>query len=73
MNTTTTQFIFDNGEFFAAHTSNGGVRVGVNNFAAFEVPPGHALYAQMVMLDNADAIESFIDSQIESGSISFFA
>jgi hypothetical protein len=64
----TTQFLFDNGEYFAAHTSDGGARVGMNGVVAFEVPAGHALHADILALTEATA-EAFIDAQIEAGRI----
>ena len=65
----TTNFNFDNGEYFAAHTDNGGFRVGMNGVVAVEVPSSHALYAEMANLSNAQAIENFIDACVESGHI----
>lgn len=64
----TTEFLFDNGEYFAAHTSNGGVRVGMNSIVALEVPADHELYAEMIALTEDNA-EAFIDAQIEAGRI----
>jgi hypothetical protein len=65
----TTQFLFDDGEYFAAHTDNGGIRVGMNAVVAIEFPAGHELHAEAATLDNAESIEAFIDAQIEAGRI----
>jgi len=65
----TTEFNFDNGEYFAAHTDNGGFRIGMNGVAAIEVPASHPLYADMANLSSAQAIENFIDACVESGHI----
>lgn len=62
------EFIFDNGEYFAAHTADGGARVGMNGVVALQVPAGHALHSEIVAL-TADAAEAFIDAQIEAGRI----
>lgn len=64
----TTEFKFDNGEFFAAHTNNGGYRIGMNGVCAIEYPAGHADRAavEAITLDN---VEAFIDSQVEVGNI----
>lgn len=64
----TTEFLFDNGEYFAAHTADGGARVGMNGVVALQVPADHALYAEMIALTESN-VEAFIDSRIESGHI----
>lgn len=63
-----TDFIFDNGEYFAAHLDNGGARVGMNGYIALDVPAGHALHADVLAL-TPDTAEAFIDAQIEAGRI----
>lgn len=63
-----TEFIFDNGEFFAAHLDNGGARVGMNGAVALDVPAGHGLHAEVLAL-TPDTAEAFIDAQIEAGRI----
>lgn len=65
----TTSFLFDDGEYFAAHTDNGGVRVGMNAVLAIEFPANHELYAEAITLDNAAAIEAFIDARFEDGRL----
>jgi hypothetical protein len=65
----TTKFLFDDGEYFAAHTDSGGIRVGMNAVIAIEFPAGHELYSEAATLDSAAAIEAFIDAQIEAGRI----
>lgn len=66
----TTEFKFDNGVHFAAHTSNGGFRVGMNGLCAVEFPAGHAerAEAEAVTLRN---VEDFIDAQVAKGNIRF--
>lgn len=64
----TTQFLFDDGEYFAAVTTT-GVRVGMNGVVAIEFPAGCELFEEAMNLDNAAAIEAFIDAQIEAGRI----
>lgn len=66
----TTEFHFDNGTFFAAHTSNGGFRVGMNDVCAIEFPAGHAVRAEAEAL-TLDTVEAFIDSQVDAGNIAF--
>lgn len=62
------KFIFDNGEYFAAHTADGGARVGMNGVVALQVPAGHDLHSEIVTLTD-DTAEAFIDAQIEAGRI----
>jgi hypothetical protein len=69
-NAHTTQFIFDNGEFFVAHLDNGGARVGMNDVLALDVLADHALYAEILSLNESN-VEDFIDSQVEAGRIVF--
>jgi len=64
----TTTFNFDNGTFFAARTSTGGIRVGMNNLCAIEFPPGHTLRAEANAL-TPETVEAFLDAQIEAGNI----
>lgn len=68
MDSKITQFIFDDGEYFAAHTENGGARVGLKGFIALQVPAGHALREEIVSL-TPQTVEAFIDRQIEAGVI----
>ena len=63
-----TDFIFDDGEFFAAHTDDGGARVGMNGITSLQVPADHALRAEILAL-TLDTVEAFIDAQIEAGRI----
>ncbi|MFC5550170.1 hypothetical protein [Massilia aerilata] len=64
----TLNFNFDTGTFFAAHTTTGGIRVGMNGICAIEFPPGHAMFEEANTLTPA-TVEAFIDGQIESGCI----
>jgi hypothetical protein len=64
----TVKFNFDTGTFFAAHTSNGGIRVGMNGLCAIEFPQGHAMFALADALTPA-TVEAFIDAQVEAGRI----
>jgi len=64
----TLNFKFNTGEFFAAYTSNGGFRVGMNGVAAIEFPVGHAGFAEAEALTPA-TVETFIDAQVEAGRI----
>jgi hypothetical protein len=64
----TLKFNFDTGEFFAAHTSTGGFRVGMNGLCAVEFPAGHAMLAEAEALTPA-TVEAFIDAQVEAGRI----
>jgi hypothetical protein len=66
--THTLNFNFDTGTFFAAHTSNGGIRVGMNGLCAIEFPPGHPMFAQADAL-TPDTVEAFIGAQVEAGRI----
>ncbi|KAA0178793.1 hypothetical protein FX016_22945 [Cupriavidus gilardii] len=61
-------FLFDNGEFFAAHLDDGGARVGMNGVVALDVPAGHELHSEILALTPA-TVESFIDQQIGAGRI----
>lgn len=63
-----TSFIFDSGEYYAAHLNNGSVRVGMNSYCHLEVPSSHPLYSEAVGL-TLETVESFIDAQIEAGRI----
>lgn len=65
-----TTFKFNDGEFFAAYTDSGAIRVGMNGLCAIEFPEGHAqrAEAEALTLDNVDA---FIVGQVEKGNISF--
>lgn len=63
-----TEFKFDNGTYFAAHTDNGGFRVGMNHVVSIEFPSGHALRAAAEAL-TLDTVEAFIDAQVENGNI----
>jgi hypothetical protein len=64
----TLQFNFDNGTFFAARTTTGGIRVGMNNLCAIEFPPGHAMFAEADSL-TLETVGAFIDAQVEAGRI----
>lgn len=64
----TLNFNFDNGTFFAARTTTGGIRVGMNSLCAIEFPKGHAMYAEADAL-TLDTVEAFIDAQVEAGRI----
>lgn len=64
----TTTFNFDTGTFFAAHTTTGGIRIGMNGLCAIEYPPGHAMFAEADAL-TLDTVEAFIDAQVEAGRI----
>lgn len=66
----TTEFKFDNGVYFAAHTNNGGYRVGMNGMCAIEFPADHPqrAEAESVTLRN---VEDFIDAQVAKGNIRF--
>lgn len=64
----TLNFKFDTGEFFAAYTSTGGFRVGINGVVAIEFPAGHAGFAEAEAL-TPDTVEAFIDAQVEAGRI----
>lgn len=67
-NSHTTNFKFDNGTFFAGHTTTGGIRVGMNSLCSIEFPPGHEMYAKADAL-TLDTVEAFIDAQVEAGRI----
>lgn len=41
---TTTEFLFDDGDYFTALTDMPGVRVGIVGGTCFDVPRGHAYY-----------------------------
>lgn len=64
----TLNFNFDNGTFFAAHTTTGGIRVGMNDLCAIEFPPKHAMFAEADAL-TLDTVEAFIDAQVEAGRL----
>jgi hypothetical protein len=64
----TLNFNFDTGTFFAAHTTTGGIRVGMNSVCAIEFPPGHASFAEADSL-TPETVEAFIDAQVEAGRI----
>lgn len=64
----TLNFNFDNGTFFAARTTTGGIRVGMNSLCSIEYPPGHPMFAQADAL-TLDTVEAFIDAQVEAGAI----
>lgn len=66
----TLEFKFDNGTYFAAHTSNGGFRIGMNGVCAIEFPNGHADRAEVEAL-TVETVEAFIDGQVEKGNIVF--
>lgn len=63
-----TGFIFDNGEYFAAHLENGGVRVGMNGLVALDLPAGHRLYDEAATL-TAEHADDFITRRVEDGMI----
>lgn len=63
-----TEFIFNTGEYFAAHLDNGGARVGMNGYIALDVPASHSLHADVLALTPSTA-EAFIDAQVEAGRI----
>jgi hypothetical protein len=64
----TLNFNFDNGTFFAAHTTTGGIRVGMNDLCAIEFPPEHAMFAEADAL-TLDTVEAFIEAQVEAGRL----
>jgi len=64
----TTGFIFDNGEYFAAHLDNGGVRVGMNGYIALDLPANHPLYAEAAAL-TVEQADDFITRRVEDGTI----
>lgn len=70
MRSHTTVFHFDNGTFFAAHTDNGGFRVGMNDLCAIEFPVGHPDRVVAEALTE-ETIEVFIDLQVDLGRIRF--
>ena len=67
-NSHTTSFKFDNGTFFAAQTTTGGIRVGMNGLCSIEFPQGHEMFAEADAL-TIDTVEAFIDAQVEAGRI----
>jgi len=58
----TTEFIFDNGTFFVAHTNSGCVRVGMNGGSSFDLCVDNSLYSCALFADNAELAESVFDS-----------
>jgi hypothetical protein len=64
----TLNFNFDDGTYFAAHTTTGGIRVGMNNLCAVEFPPGHSMFEEADAL-TLDTVEAFIDALVEAGRI----
>lgn len=64
----TLTFNFDTGVFFAARTTSGGIRVGMNGVCSIEFPCGHEMFAEAAAL-TPDTVEAFIDVQIETGRI----
>jgi hypothetical protein len=64
----TTTFNFDTGSYFAAQTTTGAIRVGMNGICAIEFPPGHAMFTQADEL-TPETVEAFIDAQVEAGRI----
>lgn len=64
----TLNFNFDTGTFFAARTTTGGIRVGMNGICSIEFPPGHAMFAEADAL-TPETVEAFIDAQVEAGRI----
>lgn len=61
-----TTFIFDDGEFFCAHTDMPGVRVGMNNINAFNIPRGHAFYDRAVEADTRTLVEALFDELMDA-------
>lgn len=64
----TLNFNFDNGTYFAAHTTTGGIRVGMNNLCAVEFLPGHPMFEEADAL-TLSTVEAFIDAQVEARRI----
>jgi len=64
----TLTFNFDNGTFFAARTTTGGIRVGMNNVCYIEFPKEHPMFAEADAL-TLDTVEAFVDAQVEAGRI----
>jgi hypothetical protein len=62
---TTTTLIVD-ADYFVANLDNGGIRVGLKNVGAIDVPAGHALYAVAAEIKTEEAAESFFDERFVS-------
>jgi len=62
------QFVFDTGEYFVAHTTDGGARAGMNGYLSLQVGANHALRPAILAL-TPETVESFLDAQIEQGRI----
>lgn len=63
-----TEFKFDNGTYFAAHTDNGGFRVGMNDISAIEYPAGHPMRHEAESL-TLESVEDFVDARIADGTM----
>jgi hypothetical protein len=63
-----TSVVFDNGEYYVAHTASGGAAVGMNNLCGLRVSAGHPLVATILAL-TPDTVEAFVDAQISAGQI----
>ncbi len=61
-------FVFDTGEYYVAHTQGGGAAVGMNNVCHLRVPSGHELVKEILELTPGN-VEVFVDTQIEAGRI----
>lgn len=57
----TTDFIFDNGEFFVANTTIGNIRVGMNFGRCFDVSAESPFYEDAAAANDADKAENVFD------------
>lgn len=63
----TTDFKFNDGDFFVALTDAKTVRIGmVGGPACFDVPAGHAWYDRIVEATSRNEVESYFDELVEA-------
>lgn len=61
MTATTTDFILNGNEYFAANLNNGWVRVGLTGYIAYDFPPGHPKFSRVALITTEDEAENIVD------------
>jgi len=57
----TTEFLFDDGEYFVAKTDSGCVRIGFKGADCFDIPAGHAWFDRVAEADSRVTVEDLHD------------
>lgn len=57
----TTNFLFNDGNYFTAMTDDGSVRIGIVGGTCYDIPAGHAWFVRVAEADSRVAVEDLHD------------